>query len=176
MPWRQHHLGRLLALAGQKFDARVLHLMAADEALPLRWANRIERARITAAQVHITRHLAQGGSRLVDLAQAAGMSKQAMASLVAECEVLGLVRSENHPQDARAKRIVFTDTGLAWLGAYERAVQQAQQECRAELGPEVATVLSLGLEAYAAGYSPEDLPGKQADKKQVQRKHGLPKI
>ncbi len=149
MPWRQTHLGRWLAQALLKFDARVLQLMATDEALPLRWANRIERARITAAQVHLTRHLALEGSRLVDLAQAARMSKQAMAALVSECEVLGLVRREASTQDARAKRIVFTDTGLLWLGAYERAVRQAQDEFRAELGPHVSTVLLLGLEAYA---------------------------
>jgi DNA-binding MarR family transcriptional regulator len=172
MSLQHHHLGRLLALASLKFDARVLALMAADEALPLRWAHRIERARITAAQVHITRHLAREGARLVDLAQAAGMSKQAMASLVAECEVLGLVRSEPHPADARAKRITFSETGLLWLGAYERAVRQAQDECRAELGPEVATVLSLGLEAYAAGYTPLQESGQR----QVRRKTSLPKI
>jgi DNA-binding MarR family transcriptional regulator len=150
--------------------------MAANEALPLRWAHRIERARITAAQVHITRHLGANGSRLVDLAQAAGMSKQAMASLVAECEVLGLVRSEAHPVDARAKRIVFTETGLLWLGAYESAVSKAQEECRAELGPEVATVLSLGLEAYAASYEGVQPTGKGIGKRQVQRKTSLPKI
>ena len=40
--------------------------------------------------------------------------------------------------------------GLDWLAAFERAVAQAQAEFRAEVGPEVATVVALGLEAYAA--------------------------
>lgn len=151
MSLQQTHLGRLLVRAAAKFDARLLHLMANDETLPLRWTHRIESERITAAQVHMTRHLPREGARLVDLAQAASMSKQAMAALVDECEVLGLVAREASLPDARAKRIFFTATGLLWLAAYERAVQQAQEEFRAELGPDVATVLLLGLEAYATG-------------------------
>ncbi|MGL4573578.1 MAG: MarR family winged helix-turn-helix transcriptional regulator [Burkholderiaceae bacterium] len=151
MLWRQTHLGHLLTQAGNRFEQRVLQLMADDETLPLRWTHRIESARITAAQVHITRHLPREGARLVDLAQAAGMTKQAMAALVGECEVLGLIQREATLPDARAKRIVFTETGLLLLTAYERAVAQAQEEFRAELGADVATVLLLGLEAYAAG-------------------------
>ena len=47
--------------------------------------------------------------------QQAGMSKQAMGDLVTQCEAWGLVRREPDARDARARRIVFTDTGLLWL-------------------------------------------------------------
>jgi DNA-binding MarR family transcriptional regulator len=151
MSWRQNHLGYLLTQASARFEQRVLQLMAAEEALPLRWTHRIENARITAALVHVTRHLPREGARLVDLAQAAGMTKQAMAALVSECEVLGLIERQANLPDARAKRIMFTETGLLWLTAHERAVAQAQEQFRSELGADVATVLLLGLEAYAAG-------------------------
>jgi deoxyribodipyrimidine photolyase-like uncharacterized protein len=43
---------------------------------------------------------------------------------------------------------VFTDAGLAWLGAYQDAVAQAEAELRHSVGPAVATVIALGLEAY----------------------------
>ena len=148
--WRQAHLGHWLALASQKFDARVLVLMARNDRMPLALANLCARGHLTAAHVHITRHLAPGGSRLSDLAQRAGISKQAMGKLVDQCEAWALVQREADPVDARARRVVFTDAGLAWLQAYEEAVRQAVSELRDAVGPEVAAVIAIGLEAYAA--------------------------
>jgi len=54
----------------------------------------------------------------------------------------------------RAPRLVrFTPTGLAWLNAFQAAVQQAESEFRQEVGAEVATVVAIGLEAYAGAWS-----------------------
>jgi hypothetical protein len=52
-------------------------------------------------------------------------------------------------QDGRARRIRFTQSGLAWLQAFREAVAQAEAEFRSEVGSEVATVVTIGLEAYA---------------------------
>ena len=147
--WRQSHLGRWLGHAMRRFDARVLQLMASNEGVPLALANLAAREQISAAHIHITRHLALQGSRLTELAQAAGMTKQAMGKLVDQCEAWGLVTREQDPLDARARRVVFTASGLAWLQAFEAAVQQAEREFRDAVGPDVATVVTLGLEAYA---------------------------
>jgi DNA-binding MarR family transcriptional regulator len=147
--WRQAHLGRWLGDAMRRFDARVLQLMASNEGVPLALANLAARDQISAAHIHITRHLALSGSRLTELAQAAGMSKQAMGQLVTQCEAWGLVTRQEDPRDARAKKVVFTADGLAWLQAFQAAVQQAEQEFRDAVGQEVATVVALGLEAYA---------------------------
>lgn len=147
--WRQTHLGRLLGHAMRRFDERVLHLMAHNEGVPLALANLAARDQISAAHVHITRHLALEGSRLTDLAQAAGMSKQAMGDLVDQCAAWGLVQRQTDVLDARAKRVVFTADGLAWLRAFKDAVAQAEAEFRQAVGPDVATVVALGLEAYA---------------------------
>lgn len=152
--WRQTHLGRLLGHAMRRFDERVLALMAHDAQVPLALSNLAARDKIGAAHVHITRHLALEGSRLTDLAQAAGMSKQAMGDLVDQCAAWGLVTREADPLDGRARRIRFTATGLAWLQAFRAAVAQAEAEFRAEVGSEVATVVALGLEVYA-GAPPE---------------------
>lgn len=148
--WRLTHLGRLLGHAMRRFDERVLHLMAHNIDVPLALSNLAARAQITAAHVHITRHLDLPGTRLTDLAQKAGMSKQAMGDLVTQCDAWDLVRREADPLDARARRIVFTDTGLLWLEAFRRAVAQAESEFRAQVGDEVATVVALGLEAYGS--------------------------
>jgi len=147
--WRQVHLGRLLGHAARRFDDRVLSLMAHNADVPLALSNLAARAQIGAAHVHITRHLALAGSRLTDLAQSAGMSKQAMGDLVDQCEAWGLVVREPDERDARARLVRFTPTGLSWLLAFKEAVAQAEAEFRAEVGDEIATVVLMGLEAYA---------------------------
>lgn len=148
--WRSGHLGRRMGLALRRFDERVLDLMAHDPNVPLALSHLAARAQVGAAHIHITRHLGLQGSRLTELAQLAGMSKQAMGDLVNQCEAWGLVRREPDPLDARARRIVFTATGLAWLEGFRQAVAQAEAEFRAEVGDEIATVVALGLEAYGS--------------------------
>ena len=146
--WRITHLGRLMGHALRRFDQRVLWLMTRDVLVPLALSNLAARDQVGAAHIHITRHLALKGSRLTDLASSAGMSKQAMGDLVTQCEAWGLVTRELDAYDKRAKKVVFTDAGLLWLGAFERAVAQAESEFRAAVGQDVATVVALGLEAY----------------------------
>ena len=147
--WRVTHLGRLMGHALRRFDERVLWLVSRDVLVPLALSNLAARDQVGAAHIHITRHLALNGSRLTNLALSAGMSKQAMGDLVTQCEAWGLVTRELDPFDKRAKKVMFTDDGLLWLGAFERAVAQAESEFRASVGQEVATVVALGLEAYA---------------------------
>ncbi|HTH79572.1 MAG TPA: MarR family winged helix-turn-helix transcriptional regulator [Ramlibacter sp.] len=147
--WRLTHLGRLLGNAARRFDERVLELMARDIDVPLALSNLAARGQISAAHVHITRHVALEGSRLTDLAQKAGMTKQAMGDLVDQCEAWDIVKREAHPRDARGRLVRFTPTGLAWLQAFKAAVAQAESEFRQEVGDEVATVVQIGLEAYA---------------------------
>lgn len=147
--WRQTHLGRLLGHAMRRFDARVLQLMAHDIDVPLALSNLAARDQISAAHIHITRHLSLAGDRLTDLAARAAMTKQSMADLVDQCAAWGLVTREPDPRDARARLVRFTPSGLAWLQAFRGAVKQAEDEFRREVGTEVATVVAIGLEAYA---------------------------
>ena len=149
--WRQTHLGRLMGHALRRFDARVLQLMARNVEVPLALSNLAARDQVSAAHIHITRHLSLGGDRLTDLAQRAGIAKQSMADLVDQCSAWGLVTRQPDPLDARARRVCFTPTGLAWLQAFRDAVAQAEAEFRAEVGDDVAVVVALGLEAYAGG-------------------------
>lgn len=149
--WRLTHLGRLMGHALRRFDERVLHLMAHNIDVPLALSNLAARAQISAAHIHITRHLALRGTRLTDLAERAGMSKQAMGDLVDQCEAWGLVTREPDPRDARARLVQFTPTGLLWLQAFKEAVAQAEREFAGEVGQDVATVVKIGLEAYAGG-------------------------
>ncbi len=149
--WRSTHLGRLMGHALRRFDARVLHLMAHAVEVPLALSHLAARGQVGAAHIHITRHLSLRGSRLTDLAHSAGMTKQAMGDLVDQCEAWGLVERQPDPLDGRARLVVFTPTGLLWLEAFRAAVAQAEAEFREWVGAPVATVVALGLEAYANG-------------------------
>lgn len=147
--WQHSHLGHLLWQAQQRFEQRVLGLMTADVHAPLALSNLAARAQIGAAHVHITRHLPLGGARLTELAQRARMTKQAMAGLVDQCEAWGLVERQPDPLDRRARRVAFTPLGQDWLATFGRAVARAEAEFRSQVGNDVATVVLLGLEAYA---------------------------
>lgn len=147
-PWAPSHLGHWLRLALERFDARVMELLAHHPGTPLGLSNLAARGQVGAAHIHITRHLSAQGSRLTELAQAAGMSKQAMGALVSQCEAWGMVTRARDPRDARARLVQFTATGRAWLHAYQDAVAQAQTEMRQEMGDEVTAVVAIGLEAY----------------------------
>jgi DNA-binding MarR family transcriptional regulator len=150
--WRQTHLGRLLGHALRRFDERVLTLMAHNMDVPLALSNLAARGQVTAAHVHITRHLPLEGARLIDLAASAGVTKQAMGDLVTQCEAWGLVTRSLDSVDKRARKVMFTATGLDWLMAFERAVSQAEAEFKEAVGKDVALVVAMGLEAYSSGY------------------------
>lgn len=148
--WRQTHLGRLMALASARFDARVLALMAHDEALALSLAHLAARGSLGASHIQITRHLPLAGCSLTELATRAGITKQAMGKLVDQCTAWDLVRRLPGQRDARAIRVTFTAAGEQWLRAYHAAVRQAEAEFALAVGKDVATVVHLGLEAYAS--------------------------
>lgn len=150
--WQQPHLGRLLGYALQRFDNRVLTLMVQDDETPLALSNLAKHHQISAAHIHITRHLPPQGCRLSELAQQANISKQSMSNLVNQCEAWGIIERVDDPHDARAKIITYTSNGLAWLHAFTRAVQRAEEEFSAEIGEEITAVVKIGLEIYASGF------------------------
>lgn len=153
--WRQTHLGRLLGHAMRKFDGRVRSLMAQDDETPLALSNLAMRDKVGAAHIHLTRHLSLPGDRITDLAQRAGMSKQAMMDVVDQCEAWGLVVRLVDPDDRRAKRVQYTDAGRQWQAAFQRAVAQAEAEFTEAVGMDIATVVRLGLEAYGSDVGDE---------------------
>jgi DNA-binding MarR family transcriptional regulator len=51
------------------------------------------------------------GTRIVDLAQANGLTKQAMSQIVAEIEQQGYIEKKDDPNDGRAKKVMLTAKG-----------------------------------------------------------------
>ncbi|MBF6351737.1 MULTISPECIES: MarR family winged helix-turn-helix transcriptional regulator [Nocardia] len=77
------------------------------------------RARLSAdlrpAHYAVFRYLDPAGSRVGELAQAAGMTQQSMGELVGQLESAGLVRRQVDPVDRRARQVVCTPAGRAAL-------------------------------------------------------------
>jgi len=59
----------------------------------------------------VFRFIHEGGSRLTDLADSAGLTKQAVGEVVGELEGLGYVERAADPGDGRAKVIRLTELG-----------------------------------------------------------------
>jgi DNA-binding MarR family transcriptional regulator len=63
------------------------------------------------AHYAVFRYLDEEGSRVTELAEAAGMTKQSMGELVDHLERRGYVERRPDPRDGRAKIVVFTAKG-----------------------------------------------------------------
>ena len=85
------------------------------------------------AQAKVLVHMDIQGSRLTDLADRAGISKQAMGKIIDELERLEYVSRDSHA-DGRAKLIQFTPSGLELLQDSGEIVDQVWQEYAALFG------------------------------------------
>lgn len=141
-----HVLHRALVLLAQQQQAALV----ADPEAPPALIRLAERGQITAAHVHVMRHLPPEGARLTHLAARSAISKQAMSNAIRQCTDWGLVAQENDPLDQRATRVVFTPLGFAWRQAFARAAGAVEEAFAARVGQEVATVTALGLETWVA--------------------------
>lgn len=101
------------------------------------------------AHHHVMAHITHDGLRLTDLADKAGITKQAMSELVTDLERLGYLQRSSDPRDGRAKMIGFTDKGRAAVEAATRAFEHMHAaigtESLAALRPALLAVLETCL-------------------------------
>jgi DNA-binding MarR family transcriptional regulator len=88
-----------------------------------------------AAHNSVFPHVPPEGIRLVDLADRAGMTKQAMSELVVDLEGLGYLRRRPDPADGRAKLIEFTDRGWSSVRTALAAFEAIEAELADAVGP-----------------------------------------
>jgi DNA-binding MarR family transcriptional regulator len=67
------------------------------------------------AHVALFPHIALDGTRVSDLSQRLGISKQAVSQLVDDLEAWGIVIRAPDPDDARARRVTWTERGRQGL-------------------------------------------------------------
>jgi DNA-binding MarR family transcriptional regulator len=100
----------------------------------------------------------RSGSRLTDLSNRAGVSKQAMMLSIDELEVRGYVRRVPDPSDARAKLVRLTAKGRRCATECRRVVQSLETRTRRALGQRRYDTFRSSLEALAG----HDHPGEPA--------------
>ena len=84
------------------------------------------------------------GATSSELAERLGVTKQASGQLVADLEIRGYVRREDHPQGGRRRLIVLTEKALAHLEAAGAILHQLESEIAARAGGD--TLLALRAE------------------------------
>lgn len=102
-------------------------------------------ADVTVAQTNILRHLDADGMSQRDLARDANVSKQAISQAVRTLSARGLIRVEPDPDDARAKRVVYTERGRSLIAHALPHILAIEQRWREHLGAEVYEAMRAGL-------------------------------
>jgi DNA-binding MarR family transcriptional regulator len=97
--------------------------------------------------LHIDR---RSGSRLTDLAERSGVSKQAMMLVIDELEARGYLRRVPDPTDARAKLVRLTTKGRTCATECRRAVQSLEARTKRQLGERRYDGLRAILDELAA--------------------------
>jgi DNA-binding MarR family transcriptional regulator len=130
-----------------------------------RWATRNARLPVSPAQARLLAQLEETGpARIGDLAKADHCSQPTMSAQVHRLQQAGLAASSADPQDARAVRVVITDSGRECLALMRQARAEAvaplldglDDEDREQLRGAVAVLTRLLDERSAAphGASP----------------------
>jgi DNA-binding MarR family transcriptional regulator len=98
----------------------------------------------------VFRYLDVGGSRLSELAEKSGMTKQAFGEHVANVEALGYVTRVADPEDGRAKLVVPTERGREALLLGRSIFAEIEREWAETLGVErVAALREMLREIHA---------------------------
>ncbi|HSC75819.1 MAG TPA: MarR family winged helix-turn-helix transcriptional regulator [Pseudomonadales bacterium] len=97
------------------------------------------------------------GSRIVDLAQINGLTKQAMSQIVAEIEQQGYVAKKDDPSDGRARKIKLTAKGKKMVQDSMESYNELEAEYEALIGPEKLQTLKDIVSELVMARRPESL-------------------
>ncbi|WP_201451429.1 MarR family winged helix-turn-helix transcriptional regulator [Hydrogenophaga sp. BPS33] len=140
---RANAIGRLLLLARKSFMRRVTQELR-DQGKP----------ELPAAFLSLSPYIDAEGTRNTDLAERAGVTKQAIGKIVKEYELNGLLMRTPDESDGRAWRVSITAEGLRQLAQTYRVVARIEKHYEALIGPdlfpEVRRALRLIVDDAAA--------------------------
>ncbi len=100
---------------------------------------------VTVAQARLAQRIAEDGTRLTELADRAGVTKQTASLLVAALEREGLVERVPDPDDGRARLIRLSARGREAAQRAMEVVIGVEGEWTAHLGPELTERLREAL-------------------------------
>lgn len=102
---------------------------------------------VTVAQTNVLRHLDGQGMSQNALARDANLSKQAISQAVRALQKRDLVEVVPDPDDARAKRVVYTERGRQLIRLAVEHIVAVERRWQEQLGEEGYAALRAGLEA-----------------------------
>jgi DNA-binding MarR family transcriptional regulator len=100
---------------------------------------------VTVAQARLAQRIAEDGTRLTELADRAGVTKQTASLLVAALEREGFVERVPDPVDGRARLIQLSSLGREAAQRAMEVVIGVEREWTEHLGPELADCLREAL-------------------------------
>jgi DNA-binding MarR family transcriptional regulator len=116
-------LGALLRSPYRKLAKRLYAEMAASGFPEIRQSHSV-----------VFRHIAPEGSRLTDLAEIAGLTKQSMAYLIGHLAKHGYVKILTDSADGRAKLVQLTKRGNSFIEALLKASLRLENEIGGKIG------------------------------------------
>ena len=90
------------------------------------------------------------GSRLTDLAERSGLTKQAVGEAATELERLGYLKRVPDPRDRRAKIIMLTPRGVEAVATGRRLFAEIEREWAEEFGDELLAGLREAVERISS--------------------------
>jgi DNA-binding MarR family transcriptional regulator len=127
-----------------------------DERALERVAQRKGRPRLRRSHTSLLPHIDLEGTRITDLAERLGVTKQAASQLVDDLEAVGVLAREPDPDDARARRVVFTRLGREGLLEGIALLRDMESELARSIGDESMAGLRRALVAILATLQPPD--------------------
>ncbi len=117
------NIGRLLQLALRDFQSRCAEKLHARGYTQL-----------SATHLTILSYIDPAGTRIVTLAERAGMTKQSMGEFIRELEAQGYVERSPDPSDKRAVMIKMVQSNTTFLADAYNIIAEIQSEYAATLG------------------------------------------
>ncbi|MEY2933157.1 MAG: hypothetical protein RL033_3906 [Pseudomonadota bacterium] len=121
-----------------------------DETALARAARESGRPPLRRSHTSLLPHIDLAGTRITDLAQRLGVSKQAASQLVDDLEALGVLARAPDAEDARARRVVFTEQGREALLEGLTLLQRIERELAQAIGETTMAQLRQALVAILA--------------------------
>jgi DNA-binding MarR family transcriptional regulator len=140
-------VGYLLIRSGQLWNERAIRRVNAEAQGPV----------LREAHTRLLPHLLEpDGIRITELARRLAITKQAVQPLVADMVAAGVLRMEDDPDDARARRVILTAHGFAAMRHGTGILLDIEATLGRELGKSAMSELRRLLTAMLAALTRED--------------------
>ncbi len=116
-----------------------------DELAVARLAKQSGAPRLRRAHASLLPHIDWSGTRINELSTRLGVTKQAVSQLVTDLEELGVLARVADPEDARARRVVFTERGKRGLLEGLAVLRELEEELAGAIGKRAMAELRAAL-------------------------------